>query len=292
MFTLLASPLTALQNLFIESNGAILNTWIYPRQNAETVILLHGGPGVPDPMKPIIDLLKDRYQVIYFQQRGTGASVCSGGSYAIPDYITDLDAVAEHFKLDKFHLFGHSWGGLYAQIYAQERPEKILSLFLCSPSSGTGQVWKQTEKEVMQFNKNAATTWQWLSMGWRSLLGALGNDRAYQRLFRRVLDNYNAGFATAPDAYDWLEGVAADPVNKTRKSILDWQPLVRIDDCPFPITITYGAKDIYGESRRYVLERYPGAKVFTLAACGHLPWAQQPGQFVEIMKEHYRHEVF
>lgn len=292
MPTLLSFPLAARQNLLIESKGAVLNTWIYPKQNVETVILLHGGPGVPDPMHPIIDLLKGRLQVIYFQQRGTGASVCTNGSYAMEDYFADLDAVAEYFKLGKFHLFGHSWGGLYAQIYAQERPEKVHSLFLCSPSSGTGEVWKQTEKEVMQFNKSAVSTWQWLGMGWRSLLGALGSDRAYRLLFQSVLENYNKGFATtSTETTDWLEDVAAGPVNKTRKSILAWPMLRQMNDCPFPVTITYGARDIYGESRRHVTERYPGAETIVIPDSGHLPWVQQPELFAEIVAGHYRRGI-
>lgn len=292
MLTLLSYPLAAQQNVLIKSKGALLNTWIYPKKNAETVVLLHGGPGVPDPMQPIIELLKGQFQVIYFQQRGTGASGCLNGSYRMEDYISDLDAVATHFDLEKFHLFGHSWGGLYAQIYAQERPERLHSLFLCSPSPGTGETWKQTEKEVMQFNRSVSSTWQWLSMGWRSLLGALGSDRAYRRMFRQVLENYGASLAADPASYGWLDGVAADPVNKTRKNILAWPPLRQTDQSPFPVTITYGAKDIYGESRRHVTERYPGAEVFTISNSGHLPWIQQLEQFADIVMKHYRREAY
>lgn len=286
----MSSPLAAQQNLLIASKGAVLNTWIYPKENAETVVLLHGGPGVPDPMQPIIQLLKDQFQVIYFQQRGTGTSACPNNSYAMADYIADLDAVAEHFHLRQFHLFGHSWGGLYAQIYARERPERLLSLFLCSPSSGTGSVWKQTEKEVMQFNKTAASTGQWLGMGWLSLLGMLGSDRAYRRLFRRVLENYNKGFSMTPENNDWLEGVAANPVNKTRQSIIAYPQLHRMENCPFPVTITYGAKDIYGDSRQQVIARYPAANVIIIEETGHLPWAQRPERFRELLNRHYRRD--
>ncbi len=35
------------ETLLIESGSAKLFTIVYPKQNAETVILLHGGPGVP-----------------------------------------------------------------------------------------------------------------------------------------------------------------------------------------------------------------------------------------------------
>lgn len=287
MLTFMSSPLMAQQNIRVESKGAVLNTFVYPHANAETIVLLHGGPGVPDPMHSVIDLLRDRFQVVYFQQRGTGASDCPGGTYGIGDYIADLDAVADTLRLEKFHLFGHSWGGLYAQIYAQEHPEKLLSMVLCSPSSGTGEVWKQTEKEVMAFNKAAGSTWQWLLMGWHSIWGALGSDRAYRRLFRRVLKNYNAGFKVAEESYDWLDGIAADPVNNTRRSILAYPPLERMNEFSFPVTIIYGDKDIYGESRKQVIERYPAAQVVVIENSGHLPWAHQPEQFSAAIKAHF-----
>ncbi len=143
----------------------------------------------------------------------------------------------------------------------------------------------------MRFNKSVTTNWQWLVMGWRSMLGALGSDRAYQRLFHRVLQNYNVGFASVPENNDWLAGVAAAPVNKTRKSILNYAPLHRMDNCPFPVTITYGERDIYGESRRQVPERYPTANAVMIENAGHLPWTQQPERFRHILEVHFRPDI-
>lgn len=45
------------------------------------------------------------------------------------DYISDIEAISNRLNITKFHLFGHSWGGLYAQIYAEEYPEKLKVCF-------------------------------------------------------------------------------------------------------------------------------------------------------------------
>jgi len=66
-----------------------------------------------------------------------------------------------------------------------------VSMFLNSPSSGTGEIWKQTEREVMAFNKEHSSFWGWSKMGLKSLFGMLGSDMAYQSLFKQVLENYN-----------------------------------------------------------------------------------------------------
>lgn len=105
--------------LLVDSESARIFTIVYPKQNAETVILLHGGPGVPMDFSPLAEHLSGNYQVIAFEQRGTGRSPAKGATYSLDEYLKDLDAVADHFHLDRFHLLGHSWGGLYAQIYAE-----------------------------------------------------------------------------------------------------------------------------------------------------------------------------
>lgn len=115
--------------LKIQNGEVTLNITIYPKEIAETVILLHGGPGVPDPMTEVALELYNKFQVISFEQRGTGQSLNPNSEYAIADYISDIDSIASHFNLESFHLFGHSWGGLYAQIYAEERPDNIKAYF-------------------------------------------------------------------------------------------------------------------------------------------------------------------
>lgn len=183
---ILSNTEQAAKHVMIKNDKITLNTTIYPLEGAETIILLHGGPGVPDQMDEIVSFLTGEYQIIYFEQRGTGALTSEVQSFTIEEYISDIDAITTHFELDSFHLFGHSWGGLYAQIYAQVRPQKIKSLFLCSPGSGTGDIWKLTEKEALAYNKKVASFSEWLRMGYYSLLGLLGSDKAYRRLFKMV----------------------------------------------------------------------------------------------------------
>lgn len=274
-------------NVKIKSGTAQLNTWIYPKSSAETVILLHGGPGVPTPMDSVINYLKDYYQVIFFQQRGTGNSYVEDDSYNIADYLLDINSIANYFHLDQFHLFGHSWGGLYAQIYAQEFPDKVKSLFLSSPSSGTGSQWDETEDEVMAFNKSKVNFWKLVSMGYFSVAGMLGSDSAYQCLFKIVLSNYNSDFDVPEQDLSWMEGIRAEPINETRTNISNYPLLKNVESPKFPVTITYGERDIYGKSMEYVKKRYKGAKIFTIENSGHIPWLHNPNRFIEILYSHF-----
>ena len=197
----------------IQNDKTTLHTTVHPPksgdESAESLIILHGGPGVPEEYAELTDILTTKYQVILFQQRGLGQSLNPSKDYSMEAYISDIDAIADHLGLTKFHLFGQSWGGLYAQIYAQAYPERLHTLWLSSPSSGTNDVWGETEREVLAYNQAHCTNWEFLKMGIYSLLGAFGKDWAYQSLFVLVLNAYHRDHN--PDIV--LDPAAFEPIN-------------------------------------------------------------------------------
>ncbi len=290
LLVLAAMGTKAQKQEFIKNGNTILNTTIYSGHKSETIILLHGGPGVPDNMLEVVNNLKSKYRVITFEQRGVGSSDCNPCDFTMEDYISDIDAIAKHLNASKFHLFGHSWGGLYAQIYATERPEKIQSLFLCSPSSGTNQTWKKTENEVMQFNKKVTTNKEWISMGWNSFLGMMGSDAGYRKVFKQVLKNYHKGYSAITIDQEFLNKIHAQPINKTRKEIIAYKPLPELPNPDFQIFVTYGDNDIYGESKNELTKRYPTAEVNVIQKCGHIPWKHNPKAFEAILDKFYANQ--
>jgi len=261
------------ESITLQNGNASLTVKYYPKPGTDPVILLHGGPGVPDEMTEVRDILRQLMLVVTFDQRGTGAARSRKITYAIADYLEDINCIASHFGFDRFHLFGHSWGGLYAQLYAQAFPERILSLFLCSPASGCGkEIWRLTEREVFQYNRSRSTCTEWIGMGLNTLLGKLGSNRACRRLFRQVIINYHKGFHADPPDAEKLAGINAAPVNRTRRAIMREDPLLPFGKTPYPVMITYGDQDAYGKSREYVYARFPEARFEIIPQCGHTPW--------------------
>ncbi len=271
----------------VNNANVSLNTMLYSANHDETIIMLHGGPGVPDEMIEVVDKLRDKFRIISIEQRGVGASVCKDCKFTMEDYISDIDAIADYYNLDQFHLFGHSWGGLYAQIYANARPQKIKSLFLCSPSSGTNTLWKKTQKEVMEFNKKLCSKKEWLSMGWNSLLGMLGSDKAYRKVFKQVILNYHSGYKKVSVEAEFLNKIYSTPINKTILEIKKYKPLSVFKQTELPICITYGDNDIYGNSKEELIKRFPMAKVVEIKKCGHIPWKNNPLAFESVLDEFY-----
>ncbi|GAB3178146.1 alpha/beta hydrolase [Telluribacter humicola] len=275
----------------VDNKGDMLYTTIYPNPGKETIILLHGGPGFSSDLMEVVDILKENFQVITFHQRGTKKSPCAIKDYSMDAYLSDIEAVRGFYKVDKFHLWGHSWGGLYAQVYADKYSDNLLSLFLCCPGSGTNLEWKQTEKEVMQLNKSKCTTWQWALMGWNNLLGMLGSDRAYGRLFTQVMKNYNDDFIDTQNLGVDFSNLKAEPINRTRPQIVKYPVLARQEQPAYPISIVYGDQDIYQTSKDFVINRYPTARVLTIKNSGHIPWLHNPADYKSILKGHYQGET-
>lgn len=104
------------------------------------VVFLHGGPGAGcEPYhRRFFD--PERYRIILFDQRGCGrstphASLENNTSQAL---VADMEAIREHLKIDKWLLFGGSWGSTLSLLYAETHPERVLGLvlrgiFLCRP---------------------------------------------------------------------------------------------------------------------------------------------------------------
>lgn len=273
--------------ILVKNEETRLYTVAFPNPGKETVILLHGGPGVPDGLGPVAEFLQTYFQVITFHQRGTLSSPCYNSNYSIAALLSDIDKVAERFKAERFHLLGHSWGGLYAQLYAYQNAHRILSLFLCSPASGTGKQWAQMMKEAAHYNKNKCAGNEWMNMVKDAILGFLGKDEAYERLFTQFCLNCNKGYHVSEPVPVMVDHISAKAVNRTRRAILKEPEQDPMIDQGFPFTITYGDDDIYGESKKYVQERYPYANYLTIARSSHFPWLQNEHDFYRILSAHF-----
>jgi len=144
-----------------------------------------------------------------------------------------------------------------------------------------------TENEVVKYNRMRSTNMEWLSMGINSLLGLLGNSKAYRRLFRQVILNYHKGFNVPPPEPEKLAGINARSMNKTRESIKHYPPLKIVGKTSFPVIITYGQFDAYGKSKEFVFERFPYARFVTVPDCGHTAWKHNTPVFNKIIKDFY-----
>jgi proline iminopeptidase len=100
--------------------------------NGIPVVFLHGGPGGGCSASSRRFFDPARYRIILFDQRGAGRSTPNGElrNNTTGHLIEDMEKLRTLRGIDKWHIFGGSWGSTLAIAYAQEYPEVCSSLTL------------------------------------------------------------------------------------------------------------------------------------------------------------------
>jgi len=104
------------------------------------VLVVHGGPGggCEDYHRRFFDA--ERYRIILMDQRGAGRSqpLAELEGNTTQALVADMEVVRNFLGIDKWILFGGSWGSTLSLVYAQTHPECVSGLvlrgiFLCRP---------------------------------------------------------------------------------------------------------------------------------------------------------------
>ena len=104
------------------------------------VVFVHGGPGAGCDAASRRYFDPNLYRIVTFDQRGCGRSTphASLEDNTTQALIADMERIREHLGIDKWVLFGGSWGSTLSLAYAQAHPDRVLGLilrgiFLCRP---------------------------------------------------------------------------------------------------------------------------------------------------------------
>jgi proline iminopeptidase len=96
------------------------------------VVFFHGGPGGGTEPKHRRFFDPARYRIVLFDQRGCGKSLpfASLEDNTTWHLVSDIEAIREHLGIDRWLVFGGSWGSTLALAYAQTHPERVTGLVL------------------------------------------------------------------------------------------------------------------------------------------------------------------
>lgn len=112
--------------------------------NGIPVVFLHGGPGggISEKSHTFFDL--NKYFVILFDQRGCGKSrpkfsLENNDTFSL---LKDIENIRNYFQIDKWIVFGGSWGSTLSLVYAINYPYRVIALFLRGVFLGTKEEWE------------------------------------------------------------------------------------------------------------------------------------------------------
>ena len=96
------------------------------------VVCLHGGPG--GGITPTMRRLHDpsAYRIVLFDQRGCGRSTPHAEirENTTWDLVADIERLREHLGIERWQVYGGSWGSTLALAYAETHPERVSEMVL------------------------------------------------------------------------------------------------------------------------------------------------------------------
>ena len=101
-------------------------------ENGIPVIFLHGGPGSGCNENHRRYFNPEKYRVILLDQRGCNRSTPNGGieHNTTQDILKDIETIRRQLGIEKWLLFGGSWGATLALLYAEQYPRNITGMIL------------------------------------------------------------------------------------------------------------------------------------------------------------------
>ena len=118
----------------------------YGNPKGKPVICLHGGPGSGcGPSWPrFFD--PTRYRIVCLDQRNSGQSQPPASDYATSlsnnttwHLVADLERLRIRLGIERWMLFGRSWGSTLALVYAQRHPDRVTEILLAAVTTTTRQ---------------------------------------------------------------------------------------------------------------------------------------------------------
>jgi aminoacrylate hydrolase len=92
--------------------------------------------GLSSFWQPHLDDLAKRFTVVLHDHRGAGRSSLDEITFSVDQMVDDALELADHLRIDRFDLLGHSTGGAMGLTAAITRPERVHRLFVCSSLPG------------------------------------------------------------------------------------------------------------------------------------------------------------
>jgi 3-oxoadipate enol-lactonase len=208
-------------------------------------------------------VLEKRYRTIAFDNRGVGRSEMPAGPYPIALMASDAAAVLDAAGVDSSHIFGTSMGGMIAQEFALQYPQRVRSMILgCTAPGGPRAV--RAEPAAMQMLMARANMTR--EQAERAAQPFIYHPSTPQNLIEEDLE-IRWPWLPHPDAYmAQLQGILA------------WEAYSRLSQINAPTLVIHGESDrlVPAGNGKLIAETIPGAKLVILSNASHIFTTDQP----------------
>ena len=272
-----------------ELNGTTLFFERWPERNGRPAwperngrppcVVLHGGLGVDHHyLRPGLDRLGDRLELVYVDHRGHGQSGRPPEPPTVAQLADDAAALAAHLGQERVLVMGHSWGGSVAQELALRHPHRVAGLVLVAATAGE----LGTDESLLD-DMGAPLPVE------VDILTRVppASDEELEATVRALGPYYlHNGDAAAAGVFAHCRFDAGAMV-RSMHVLAAWTAADRLEDISVPALLVGGRHDVFcpPEQLARMARRLPRAEVVVLEESAHLPWLDEPDRFFPVVEE-------
>jgi proline iminopeptidase len=184
---------SALHEIYYEVTG---------KPDGKPVVVCHGGPGGGTSPSMRRYFNPADYRIILFDQRGCGRSTPHAElrENTTWDLIEDMEKLRAHLGIEKWQVFGGSWGSTLSLSYAQKHPERVTELVLRG-------IFTLRQEELLWFYQEGAN-WMYPD-AWEKFLAPIPEDERRDMMgayHKRLIGEDRAEQLRAAKAWSVWEG--------------------------------------------------------------------------------------
>ena len=270
-----------------ESNGLNFTYEMEGRGN-ETVIVVHGGAGLPhEYFHPMLSNLGRYARMVYFDRRADMRSTKSiYDMVSLDEMAEDVDALRKSLGLQRVTLLGHSFGGAIALSYALRYPEHVKRLILVSTAATIENpaeaekrlVSKLTPKEMAAYSSNE---------------GESGVSSVCQRVLKRYRALYphyfhkrhSAGFLDGGVYSVYFDALAKKMVLASKQGGFDVR--AALGQIKAPVLVMGGRHDLVTpvSQTTELAEGLPRSRAVIMEHSAHFPFVEEGYLFTEWVRQ-------
>lgn len=224
--------------------------------------------------------LKESYQVILFDNRGSGQSSQPEGPYTVPMMAADTAGLLDALDLESVFVLGHSLGGFIAQEMVQSRPDLVGKLILASTNHGGMNVVPITPEALEVLTNREGDPVELVKKG-IEIGCARGYGEAHPEVVKELMD-YRFTNPVPPPQYQAQVYAGAGTAAYTDAQVEERLSAIRV-----PTLILFGDKDrvVPPENADLMAGKISNAKVQILPDTGHLFPIENPSATASAIKD-------
>ena len=258
----------------VHANGLNFHYLEWGDPGKPDILMLHGVSQQGHSWDFVSLALSDRYHIMALDQRGHGDSDWApDGDYSIEAQQTDIDAVVDALRLDRFTLMGHSMGGRNSYVWASRHP-KVLDALVIVDTGPQGQRagrdriqrFQQLPDELDSFEEFADRVQEYTGRQRDQVVGALKYS---------IRERPDGKWSWKYDKILRTPGARAPGWDSGRL----WECVQKID-CP-TLVVRGERSDIFAEeTMNRMRDEIPDCAIATIPRAGHLVQVDNPADFL------------